>query len=212
MRNAIVYLALALFLAACAAPATPTPTSVSVGIPVPSLSPSDTPEPTLPPSPSATVTLAPPTGSPTIQPSNTAISLPSFTPFIFTLASITPTGPASSELQCRVISQSIADGTEFKPGERFSVNWKVRNTGSATWFPGSMVWSYIGGTKMHLYSPESLTLTVPPGEETGLSVDMRAPKGSTYYTTSWGLVRGTQAACVVRVTILVETLPTPTPP
>ncbi len=210
MRNAIVFLALALFLAACAAPAKPTPTSVSVGIPVPSTAPSATPQPTLSPSPSPTVTLAV-LESPTLQPSSTAIMLPSFTPFVFVLPSVTPTRPGSGELSCQVVSHSVADGTAFDPNERFTVNWLVTNTGSATWYPASVVLTFVGGTKMYQFSPVPLKTTVGPGQNASFSTDMRAPKNSTTYTSLWGLRRGTEVFCIMKVTIWVNDLSTPTP-
>ncbi len=213
MRNAIVFLSLALFLAACAAPATPTPSSPSAAISAPSEAPSATLQPTASPipSPSLTPTSQPTMALPTIEPTDTAIALPSFTPFVFILPTLTPTGPASSELSCDVVSHSYADGTAFDPNERFTVNWVARNTGTATWYPGTVVFTYVGGSKLQQYSPVNLTAAVAPGQLASLSTDMRAPKNSTTYTTLWALRRGTQAFCVMKMTIWVNDLTTATP-
>jgi len=205
MRNAIVFLALALFLAACAAPATRTAAPSGPSASAPTLSS------TLQPTPSPSLTVSPaPTLTASAVPSPTPVPVISLTPsFFFTLP--TPTRVATHELDCEVVSQSVADNTQFRAGERFPVIWKVTNTGTTSWFPASVVFTYVGGSKFYVYSPVHLQNAVAPGQTTGLSADMRAPRNATEYTTLWSLRQGDRFFCPVRVTIAVlEPTPTPT--
>lgn len=202
MRHAIVFVTLALLVTACAAPSAPAPAPT---VAAPTLSNTLQPTPSPSPSPSPE-----PSHTPTLIPSVTPSPVLSLTPsFYFTMPSPTPV--ASHELDCQVVSQSVVDGTSFNPGERFVVNWKVTNTGTATWFPASVDFAFAGGSKMYQYSPVRLQHSVPPGQTAGLSADMRAPNNSTTYTTIWSLRRGADYFCQVRVTIWVLATPTPEP-
>lgn len=199
MRNAMVFMAMALFLAACAAPRTPTPIPTSAR----TATPSSTPEPVQ----SATATLSTPEEStPAVITASTATAeptLPILLPTFF-FSPPTPTSLAARDLDCKVVMQSVADGTHFRPNERFSVGWIVINTGKASWFPASVIFTFVGGQKMYQYPEAHLKGSVNPGETVGLFADLRAPNNSSTYTTFWGLRRGTDFFCPVRVTIWVE--------
>jgi hypothetical protein len=202
MRNAMVLMVLALCLTACAPPPAPV---VAPSPAAPTLS--NTLQPTQSPSPSPSPA---PTRTNTPIPSVTPSPAISLTPsFYFIMPS--PTRPPTSELDCRVISQSVPDNTSFHAGERFTVNWVISNTGSATWYPASVEFVFAGGTKMYQSTLVHLKSTVAPGQTVGLAADMKAPKNSSTYTSSWSLRRGTEYFCPARVTIWVEAPPTATP-
>ncbi len=190
MRNAMVFMALALFLAACAAPPKATPTPVSIK----TFSVSTASGPTESPTPEMTATPAtPPTSTPE----------PSLTPtFIFGLPSQTPTPENVND--CKLLMQSVANGTEFKPGERFTVGWQILNTGASTWYPGSVIFTNLGGTKMILDSVVQLKASVAPGNTASFTVDMKAPSQVSGYTSYWGLRQGKTVFCPVKVTIVVR--------
>ncbi len=189
MKNAIIFLIVALVLAACVVPSTPAPSPTATS--APTSVPSDTPQPTL--SPTATVSSTP-----------TEI-LPPTAPFFFSLPTFTPTplGTPAVALQCQLISQSIADGTEFKARERFDVGWNITNTGTAPWIPGNVDFAYFAGTKMHKYTPVQLPASVASGETVNVVTDMLAPKAQGKYKAIWSLRRGNDYFCRVSVTINV---------
>ncbi len=176
MRKRMLIVLLVLLLTACNAPLVATQATIA----------SDTPQPTL----TLTPTLE------TIIPSETA-----------TLeVTITPTRKPSNkpELDCKVLSQSIKNGSKFASKEHFDVSWMVKNTGKATWEPGVVDFAYAGGSKMYSYQPVPLTHSSAPGDVTTLSADMVAPKTPNKYTTVWALRRGDVYFCKVNVTIYVH--------
>ncbi len=193
MRIVIVFLALALIAGACAAPSTPTaaPTAAATGTPSPTPA---TLIPILSSTPQPTVT-APPTFTP--------VPVLTFTPIVLFIVP-SPTASPSTAWDCSLLTQSVANGSEFEPGERFTVGWQLLNTGGATWYPGSVQFVYFGGTKMYIYPLVQLRQSVPSGAMTSFSVDMRAPKNSTTYTTLWSLRQGDSYFCRVRVSIFVK--------
>jgi hypothetical protein len=222
MRNVMMLLVLALVLTACGAKPTPTPAGIPVGFTdTPASAPTQPPPSSNTPSPTTAATLTPavitspqPTGSasllePTLPMTLTPIATISLdstaTPlFVFTLPTVTP--PATP-FDCSLLTKSVADGTEFDPGERFSVGWQIMNSGSATWYPGTTVLQYFGGTKMYIYPTVPLQVVVQPGVTTSISVDMRAPQNSTTYTTLFTLHQGDNYFCRVRVSIWVKEKP-----
>ncbi len=197
MRNAMVLLLLAVLLGACAAPATPTPLPTALP---PTTTPSPLPAGTQSLTPAVIASVAPtmsPTATRTPEPTAT------FTPIIlFVLPSVTFT-PART-WDCSLLNQSIANGSEMDPGERFSIGWQVTNTGAATWYPGTVLFTYVGGSRLYIYPSVQLQGAVQPGETTSLTVDMKAPKNSTKYSTFWALKQGDTVFCRVGLSIFVK--------
>ncbi len=175
MKTMFLLLTLGLLLAACAAPA-PTPTGT------PTSAPSTTP--TLEP----TLTSTPVPDTPTLPP-------PSLTP--------SSAGSATGELACKLLMQSVPNGSHFKPKERFDVGWKVRNTGTVRWDPDSIDFTYFRGTNMNQSILVHLTGEVEPGNTVMLYTDLIAPGSPGGYTTIWTLMRGEQDFCHLSVTIHV---------
>jgi hypothetical protein len=148
-----------------------------------------------------------PSATPTWTP--LATQTPSLTPtptptFLFIIASRTPT--ASPTLWyyyrtstpsvidyldgCALLSQTPGNGTYFDPRESFTVAWKVRNTGSRTWYRDTVEFAYSSGTRMYDKQVYKLPVDIPRQEYVTLKVDMTAPRNSGSYRTVWSLRRG----------------------
>ena len=151
-----------------------------------------TPIPTSPPP--ATLTFAP-----TLAPVT-----PSATATLVVTITATPAGPPQPELACKLLSQSVKNGSKFASRERFSIGWMVMNTGSATWEPGVVEFAYAGGSKMYVYQPVPLTHSSPTGDITTLNADLVAPRTPDTYTTVWALRRGDEYFCKVSIRIKVH--------
>ncbi len=189
MKHAMIFMVLALVLAACAPRATPAPSPTSS----PTVVPSSTlePTPTITPVPSSTPT-------PTIAPTSTIT-------FFYSLPTATvgtPPTPAP-EFACRLVAQSVVDGTQFHPGESFSNDWNLSNIGSAPWLPGNVDFANTGGNRISKYPVVQLQQNVSPGDAISLNVDMRAPFKPGAYSTFWTLRRGNNYFCRVSLTIEV---------
>ncbi len=180
----------------------------------------------------ALVTPASPTSSPTVQPTDTAISLDSptasatqgfvlppvsafsLTPSV-TGTQFTPTVNASTlAFGCNNLlllrDETIPAGTVMKPKETFTKTWKVENNGTCDWvYQYRLV--FISGNQMD-GEPAGLGKVIPPQKWTQISVGLTAPKQPGTYTATWRL--GTQAGNVFGSTLTVSIVvanPTNTP-
>ena len=193
-RETMAVASLALLWAACSAPlrltrmllggATPTAEATLTSTTLPA----STSRPTIAPSPSATFDPRP---SPTPLPT-------------FPIPTPSPTSTALSALDCRLDWQSPGSGIKFDPKESFTVGWKVTNTGSQTWTPGSVEFTYLSGARLHRDSVVQLKSSVPPGQSVILTAEMRAPRNSTGYKTYWSLRQGDVFFCRLSLSIYVE--------
>jgi hypothetical protein len=142
----------------------------------------------------------------------TATLTPTFTPtFIWRMGSATPQKTATStlgatvgDLECKLIDQSPADGTEFKPNTDFDAVWEVRNTGTAAWDENGVDFAYVSGRKMHKRATYDLPENVNKGESIALVVDMVAPEENGTYKVVWSLRRGGENFCQVNLAIKVK--------
>ncbi len=168
--------------------------------------------PTPSPSPTAMPTLPPTrTPSPTPAPTDTQTALPSDTPGPTPLPTVPllytappPRPDISSQLNCRLNWKSPGDGIFYDPLEVFTVGWNVKNTGSSTWSPDNVIFTYLEGAKLYDYPVVHLRSSVATGQSVTLSVRMRAPLNSTLYTTYWSLRQGDSFFCRVGVSIYVD--------
>jgi hypothetical protein len=81
----------------------------------------------------------------------------------------------------------------------------VKNTGKKNWGTSSIDFKYISGTKMHTYgNAYDLASNVGAGKNVKLIVDMISPKTKGYFTTKWGLYKGSQTFCKLTLTINVN--------
>jgi hypothetical protein len=79
---------------------------------------------------------------------------------------------------------TIPDGTVLPPNTNFTKIWRVRNDGSCTWTVGySLVFST--GTPMTANTVQPMPVTVPPGGQVDLAVDMRSPGTPATYQGNW---------------------------
>jgi hypothetical protein len=130
--------------------------------------------PTVTPLPSPTAT-----NLPTSTPGMTASPSPSATA---SLSSVTPN--AGTENKAQWVSQSIADDTTFKPGETFTMTWRLKNTGTSTWTAEYLLRYYSGDT---FSAPNEIAIgrEVLPGEEIDISIQMKAPANPGSYSSVW---------------------------
>jgi hypothetical protein len=153
--------------------------------------PVDTSTPVPLPSPSETSL---PTTVPTLISSPTA-QIIYFTPTLGTgTPSLTPTvtgtpDPASLASGCHnlaiVSDLPIPGGTILKPGQGFTKEWKVANTGTCAWkFAYRLV--FVSGDEMSGMGTRVGNL-IDPGKWTTLSANMKAPDKTGTYTGYWRL-------------------------
>ncbi len=195
MKKPLLLVALTLTLLACA---TLFPSAKST--PVPPL-PTSTIWPTVLAEPSPTFT-----PQPTLTTTPTAWSSPTPLPFALTyvLSSPYPTATVQAEFDCQLIWQSPGNGITYEPGTSFATGWKVTNTGTLPWDPGSVDFVYLSGAKLHDEPLVPLKARVAPGQSVILSVAMTAPKNSTSYVTRWSLRNGDTLFCPLSVSIYVQ--------
>jgi len=161
-----------------------------------------------------TAVLMPATPTLTFTPTvtRTATVTPSPTPtFIWRLRTATPQKTATStlgatqgDLECKLIAQDPADGTELAPNTDFDAVWEVRNTGSGAWDENDVDFAYVSGRKMHKRAVYDLPEHVNKGESVDLVVDMVAPDEKGTYKVVWALRRKGDDFCHVDLTIKVK--------
>jgi len=100
---------------------------------------------------------------------------------------------SSSGDQAGFVSETIGDGTVFKPGESFSKAWLVRNTGSSTWRDCLLVFvsrPNSGQSSVNLTTSGLASVPVAatePDKTSELTVPMRAPTAGGAYRSYWQL-------------------------
>jgi len=130
--------------------------------------------PSATPIPSLTATLAP--SNTPAQPTTTSTGLQA------TLASETPGAPTADLAEW--VSQSVADGTVFSPGEAFTITWRLKNAGTSTWTPAYLFRFYSGNA---FGAPQEILLgqEVAPGETVDIPISMEAPNTLGDYRSDW---------------------------
>lgn len=128
------------------------------------------------------------TPSATPIPSPTATPAPSDTPAQTATASPSPqtSGTPGTERDNRAewVSQTVADGTIFSPGEAFIITWTLKNVGTSTWTPAYLFRFYSGNG---FGAPNEILLgqEVAPGATVDLSIPMKAPTALGEYRSDW---------------------------
>ena len=156
------------------------------------------------------------TPSPTITPTVvTETPLPTATAtFIFVLSTptsrVVPTftssggGTSTENFSCQVTRVVPPNGSTFNPRDDFDAFWTVRNNGQKNWDRTSIDYVYSSGAKIHKVSGYDLESNVKRGDSIDLGVDMRAPKDSGTYTTTWVMRAGNKTFCTMTLTIVVR--------
>jgi hypothetical protein len=158
------------------------------------------------PSPTVTSTA---TLAPSSTPTDTATATATI---IFVIPSATLPPTATREIVptqtagagCQLVSQRPADGSSYGGGERFNVEWTIRNTSSDSWQSSSVDFFHSGGRDMHGSDIIDLPNNVRSGDQVTLSVNMRAPENSGTYTSEWTLGTQNNPLCRVSVRIVVR--------
>lgn len=128
--------------------------------------------PSVTPIPSPTATLAPT--------STATLTAPSATPTL----SVSGTPGEETTNRAEWVSQSVADGTVFTPGESFTITWQLRNVGTSTWTTDYLFRFFSGNA---FGAPEEIPLgqEVAPGQTVDISVSMTAPNTPGEYRSDW---------------------------
>ena len=161
--------------------------------------------PTITPLPSPTAT-----DLPTATPSKTASAAPSAAPSATaTLSGVTPT--TGTENKAQWVSQTIADGTIFKPGDTFTMTWRLKNIGTSTWTAGYLL-RYFSGNNFGAPNEVATGRDVLPGEEIDISIQMKAPAIPGSYSSVWVMANETRANFKEPVYLNIKVaIPTSTP-
>lgn len=86
-----------------------------------------------------------------------------------------------------VADVTIPDGTELKPGAKFTKTWRLKNDGTCTWTSDYEIYYYSGNKMGGPDSQRMISIPVPPGTLIEVSVDLIAPEEGGKYTGNWAL-------------------------
>jgi len=152
--------------------------------------------------------------SPTMTSTPTLIPLPTYTltdiptatqTVIFVIPTATePYVSPTASADCQILAQDPTNNTSFAPREKFKMVWEVKNTSTDYWLNTDVDFRYIGGTDMHGTDIIDLPVTVAPGADVTLAVNMTAPKNPGSYTSNWSVGTKKNSLCKVSITIVVK--------
>ncbi len=139
-----------------------------------------TPHPSITPAP---VTLLPQATTPPPAPTDTVPpNAPTSTP--------RPAETATPGKPCNrasfVADVTVPDDTQYRPGDKFTKTWRLKNTGTCTW-NSSYALVFADGDKMSAPAEVPLTASVAPGQTVDLSVELTAPDTLGTYQGNWQL-------------------------
>jgi hypothetical protein len=137
----------------------------------------------------------------TLAAQNTTTSTPAApvvtqTPLLFS-PTLTPLAPPASPTRssnttpskcasASLVSETIPDGTIFKPGAQFTKTWEIKNTSTCSWDTTYKIifWdgNVLGGGYVY-----NLPQAVDPGQTVPISLLLTAPQEETTYTSKWML-------------------------
>ncbi len=152
-----------------------------------------------------TAAYLPPTLTPTLTPfpTQTPPDTPTVTPtFVFFLVSPTPT--SAGTFACYLISQVPQGGANFHANQTFTAQWKLSNTGTASWPQDSVSLKYVDGQQFSSVAVVNLPKTIVPGDSVTLTVDMATPSTTGNFTADWTLADGDQTFCPLFLRITVK--------
>ena len=153
----------------------------------------------------ATPTPAPPTATPEAAAPTTAAPPTETSP-------PEPTTAAGCTLGARWVADvTVPDNTAFAPGTPFVKTWRVRNSGTCAWEPGTKL-VFVSGDPMS--GPAAVDVpALAPGAQTDVSVSMVAPSAPGTYRANYQFQapNGTRFGAIIWVQIVVPAPATPTP-
>lgn len=127
--------------------------------------------------------LTPPTETPapTLLP-----TLPPASP-LPTISFSTPTVPGPPVPGCDnaawIADVTIPDGTKMDPNQNFKKTWTLNNNGTCTWDTTYQL-AFVDGDKMN-GSNVHVTVSVPPGQQINITLDLQAPGSYGDYKGTW---------------------------
>ena len=150
------------------------------------------------------------TSLPTHTPTRTPTATPTRTP----LPSNTPDVTATAYAACvfdAVLEQNITirPGQYFAPGAGFEKIWRVSNTGSCSWPPGTQL-AFIDGDQLGAGETLEVELAAA-GSSVDIGVAMRAPNSNGWYEGIWQLHLPDGAPFGEELIVQISVGPTPTP-
>jgi hypothetical protein len=149
-----------------------------------------------PPTQTPTATLIP-TGTPTETPTATA------TVIFIAPTSVKPFETSSAGAQCQLVALK-PNNPVLSPGEKFNVEWTLRNTSTVLWLESNIDFKFSAGKDMHKKDVYDLPTSVPTTGEVVLTVPMIAPNKPGNYTSTWVLASGKQVYCKVSISVTVK--------
>lgn len=167
------------------------------------------------------ITTPPPTSPSSTPITNTTVQPPLDYTATVTRTPVTPTVPCNQAIAGRPsIDISVADGTQFLPGQAFTKTWRLVNAGSCPWTREYAIVWFSGETLGKIISLP-FTTVVQPGQSADVSVDFTAPQAPGFHQSNWmlrnaegklfGLGPTSSAPFWVRIEVLVVRTQTPTP-
>jgi hypothetical protein len=120
----------------------------------------------------------------------------------------------STSDQAAWVSQSIADGTIFAPGETFTITWRLKNVGTSTWTIAYLLRFYSGNA---FGAPQEIPISqaVLPNGTVDISIQMKAPTTPGDYRTDWVLSNESRSnfkePVFLKITVAAPSTSTPTP-
>ena len=155
--------------------------------------------------------LTPPTSTPTATPFPTLPPPPTLSSTFGSPTSSTGGGAAGCDSSVYVSDVTIPDGTVVDAGKKFVKTWAIMNKGTCTWNTSYKL-TQIDGDDMG-GTPTPLTISVPPGQQVQISVNLIAPTKAGNYTAGWQMqnAQGQNFGNKITVVIKVGNAATDTP-
>ena len=149
-----------------------------------------------PPTQTPTATLVP-TGTPTETPTATA------TVIFIAPTSVKPFETSSAGSQCQLVSLK-PNNPVLSPGEKFDVEWTLKNTSTELWLESNIDFKFTGGRDMQKTDDYDLPTSVPTDGVVILTVPMTAPNKPGDYTSRWELASSKKVYCKVSISVTVK--------
>lgn len=133
---------------------------------------------------------------------------------IFATATPVPATPVPTVPPCQygsayVADVTIPDGTQVGMGQPFNKVWRVRNTGTCAWAPGTTL-AFVGGFQMG--APASVVVPqTAPGATADIGVTMYAPTAPGAYSGVWQMRDPLGQFFGGKYTVVIN-VPSPGPP
>jgi hypothetical protein len=150
-----------------------------------------------------------------VPPTNTPLPLPSPFPTLppplpfatISFASPTPLtgGSGNCDDSAFIADVTVPDKSKFDPGQKFVKTWLVQNTGTCPWTTDYKI-SFVDGLRMD-GSGTFVPLTVPVGQQTEMTVNLKAPTSPGDYYGRWQLQNASSQRFGSILTVVIKVIP-----